>query len=144
MANLKIDLSLTGPVIESDVQFNPDVQGGVTGGIKVANQISKNIQGDVRKRKAHISNVSGANGLKILDSSYYSGKTYVYLKNVDKNNTSSHVYIRTAQNSGDIILRLAVNDFAFFPWNATQDLWANMVSADTATFLEVYIFELAQ
>lgn len=143
MANLKIDLSLAGPIIESDVQFNDDT-GVVAGGIKVVNQLSRNIQGDVRKRKAHISNVSPSNGLKVLDSSYYSGKTYVYLKNVDKDGNGSHVYIRTAQNSGDIILRLAANDFAFFPWNATQDLWANMVSADTATFLEVYIFELAQ
>ena len=144
MANLKIDLSLSGSVIESDVQFNPDIPAVVTGGIQVANQLTKNIQGDVRKRKAHISNISPNNGLKVLDSSYYSGKTYVYLKNVDKDGAGSHVYIRTAQNSGDIILRLAVNDFAFFPWNATQDLWANMVSTNTATFLEVYIFELAQ
>ncbi len=68
----------------------------------------------------------------------------VYLKNVDLNNVGSTVHIRSAQASGSIYFTLGRNDFAFFPWNASADLWANMAASTTKTFLEVYIFEISQ
>jgi hypothetical protein len=66
-------------------------------------------------------------------------KSYVYLKNLST--TAAEIITIEKAASGDTYMTLGAEEFAFFPWASTVDLFAD--AAQGTPVLEVRIFQAA-
>ena len=66
-------------------------------------------------------------------------KSYVYLRNLST--TAAEIITIEKAASGDTYMTLGVEEFAFFPWASTVDLFAD--AAQGTPILEVRIFQAA-
>lgn len=139
MANLRSKIVLTSDSISTDVVNNSNGPIGVgqfNPGFDIATTVDTTIGGDAIRRKVKVTDT----GKKVLDSSKFSDKAYVYLCN---KSTSLTINIQTTSGGGTVWFELGPGDYSFFPWSCDADLYADVTSAGKSTFLEVCIFEVA-
>lgn len=79
---------------------------------------------------------AASSGVSIIGTSY--AKSYVFVKNV------SDVVINLGSDASAALnwIELAVDEFAFFPWDGTDELFA-VAASGTNKALEIMIFESA-